>query len=122
MKKAIIIAALALALSHTPTQAGAPWTTEDIWLESAWQVLHVIDWGQTHHVANRPGHRESNPILGDHPARRHTAMFFTTIAGLHWAVSHSLGAENRLRWQWLSIGGKGHAVWRNWLVGVKFKF
>lgn len=119
--KPIILTALFLAL-HTPTQAGAPWTPENIWLESTWQVLNVVDWGQTHYISETPGRREVNPILGRHPNRNQVGVFFATLAGLHWAISYSVSARTRLRWQWLTIGGKGHAVWRNWLVGVKFKF
>lgn len=119
--KPILLTLLLFAL-HTPGQASTPWTQEQIWLETTWQVLNIADWGQTRWIAETPGHREVNPILGWHPSRKHMGLFFTTLAGLHWAISHSVGARARLRWQWISIGSKGHAVWRNWLVGVKFKF
>ena len=120
MKPLLITTTLLLLYTHA--LAGAPWTREDIWLESTWQVLHIVDWGQTRYIATTPGRREGNPILGRHPTLRHVDLFFITLAGLHWAISHSVSARVRVRWQWISVGVQGQAVWRNWSLGVGVQF
>ena len=107
---------------YTQTFAGPAWTTEDIWLESAWQVLHVADWGQTRYISESADYWEVNPILGRHPSRREVDAFFVLTSVLHWVISDSVGARDRLRWQWISIGVKGGTVWRNWLIGVRVQF
>ena len=120
MKPLLLI--LTLLLLHTHAPAGAPWTSEDIWLESAWQALNVADWGQTRYISESADYWEVNPILGRNPTRRQVDAFFVTVAGLHWLISDRVNAGSRLRWQWISLGFKGSLVWHNWSIGVGFKY
>ena len=120
--KTIILPIIILGLIHTTAMAGATWTREDVWLESAWQALNVIDWGQTRYVSESADYQEVNPILGRDPTRRSVDVFFVAAAALHWAISDRVDAHDRLRWQWISLGAKGAGVWRNWAVGVGLKF
>jgi hypothetical protein len=51
--------------------AADPWSRQDIALEGAYIVLHVVDWGQTRDIASQPDkyHESFNPFLGEHPSR-----------------------------------------------------
>ena len=120
MKRLLIT--ITLLLLYTHALAGAPWTREDIWLESTWQVLHVVDWGQTRYISESPDYWEVNPILGRNPTRGRVDAFFVAVAALHWLISDSVGPGIRLRWQWISIGAKGGFVYHNWSLGVGVQF
>lgn len=122
--KITILMVLSLLLMHTSAHAGATWTREDVWLESAWQMLNVIDWGQTRYVSESPDFHEweKNPAIRPTPTLRSVDAYFITVAAFHWAVSNSVDAHNRQMWQWISLGFKAGGVFRNWSIGVGLKF
>lgn len=103
--------------------AADPWSKGDIWREVAWQVLHVVDWGQTLNIADRPDkYHEINPIIGEHPSRERVNIVMGTTTVLHVAITHYLPKEWRPYWQYLSIGVSGALVIHNLSIGLNMHF
>ncbi len=122
--KTKLLLLLALVV-FTPYCAGGrnKWSTQDKTLEGTYQVLHVLDWGQTRDIAKNPDkYYEMNPILGKHPSTTEVDIYFITTAILHPIVTHLLPNTWRPWWQGITISVSGVCVVNNFAVGIKMDF
>lgn len=105
---------------------------EEIALEAAWEVLHVIDYGQTLQIAMEPDrYWELNPVLGKHPSVDSVHVYMLGSALLHPVITYVLprkvdvfGVEVPVRriWQGISIGMSGACVVNNFSIGLGMGF
>ena len=117
MKRTLAVLALLLA----PTVAHA-WTTADTYREAAYDALLVVDARQTAWAMERPGYRETNPLLGSHPSRRQINEHMAIAAALHGLVSLALPDVYRRQWQWGTVAVEGFVVAHNAYLGARFTF
>lgn len=119
----IIVTILFLVLCFSVISAHAEWTKADTLREVSWQVLHIVDWGQTRHIAKNPDQfYEINPILGRHPSVGEVDTYMITGAVIHTAVSVVLPQKYRSYWQYVTIGMSGYCVGNNINAGIKVDF
>lgn len=126
--KHIIAITVALSLAgcaEMSTQARAT--------EAAWQVMNVVDIGQTVTIAREPQNwHETNPVLcamaTNHPqvGRVYAAMIGDAV--LHYAVTRLLDSQDKgtgawhvanIAWESVTLGEKGYNVAHNYSVGLK---
>jgi len=120
MKTIIILVALLLPAS---APAFDPWNTQDVALEVTWQLVHLIDWGQTRNIAAHPEkYREINPILGDHPSRQKVNLYMATGTLVHLGITHVLPKRCRPYFQGVTIGLSGACVLHNFNIGLQVRF
>jgi len=99
---------------------GDRWSEREWGRETAWQVLHAVDWRQTRYIAKHPDrYYESNPVLGKHPSTAEVDVYFLAGALLHPLITDLLPGEYRFYWQWITIGISGICVGNNYLVGIR---
>ena len=97
--------------------------TGDSLREAGWQVLHIVDWGQTLDIARNPGlYHEINPVIGRHPSVGRVNLYMGLSAAGHLAVSWALPKEYRVYWQWMTIGVTGGLVGHNFNIGLRVRF
>lgn len=120
--RALASLAIVLALS-SPCHALDEWTSDDTAWEVTYATLHIIDWGQTRHIAKNPElFHENNPILGKHPSVGKVNTFLAlTLAG-HVAVARLLPKKARRVWQVVWIGVEASCVAHNASIGIKIDF
>lgn len=127
---------VALVLSGCASPGGRnPSRTAEI----AWQVMHVVDAGQTMHIASAPGcYRESNfmtkAIVGEHPSESEVAAVMVGYALLHAWVSRWLDEKNTMNergeydspwfvantaWHGLGLLTKGATIANNHMIGLR---
>ena len=104
------------------------WSRQDLVLEGAWQVLHVIDYGQTLDIAKHPKqYHECNPLLDEHPSEGDVNLFAVVAGILHPVITGALppkaeifGIEfsPRTVWQAYSLGEKAGCVINNFSIGL----
>ena len=117
MKKWITIALLTL-----PTKSIA-WDHKDTALQATYTIAHVLDWGQTRHLARHPTtHAETNKLLGKHPSPGQVDRYFATTLLLHTTIAYLLPSEARSVFQLITIGIEGGVVKRNYSLGVHATF
>lgn len=103
--------------------AFAPWSRQDIALESTYVAIHILDWGTTLDIADNPSkYYEYNPILGRHPSREKVNLFFAAGIPLHLGITYALPKRWRPYWQYFSIGMNGICVINNFSIGLKLSF
>lgn len=108
-------------LIYTPVFA-SDWTKADTAREVAWEVLHLVDWGQTLDIARNPQRfYEINPTLGRHPSVGKVNLYMGAWAVAHPVVSYILPKKYRLYWQWGTIFVTTGCVINNQIIGVRFK-
>jgi hypothetical protein len=93
--------------------------------ESIWQVVNVIDWGQTRDIARTCGNSdrvEYNPALSTCPTEAHVNRYFIVSALAHVGISRWLGRENRGYWQNVTLYVSGGIVLHNYSIGLKVDF
>jgi hypothetical protein len=103
------------------------WTKENQRLEAAYQVVHVVDLGQTLDIKNHPGLKENNWFMGTHPSDGKIAVWYIGTAWGHAFVTSALENERAPRWlcrSWevLTIGDALNNVRGNYQLGLKVKF
>jgi len=98
------------------------WSTADTWRESAFQVLNLVDLGQTLNIVNRSDLYEQNPVLGKHPKKKKVYTYFIAGGFAHYGISRFLTPKNRQIWQYVTIGFGVGTVWRNYTIGVNIDF
>lgn len=112
-----------LLLTSYPGYAADPWSRQDIGLEVGYQLLHVIDWGQTRQIAKQPDkYYEMNPILGEHPSVGRVDAYMALSGLLHVGVTHFLPKEYRPWFQGITIVIKGGLVAHNFSIGLGVSF
>lgn len=124
-KRALSAWFLALVLPWPPVYA-ENWTTADTWRESAFQVVNLIDWGQTLDISadcQAGGTKyEMNPALPTCPSRGEVNRHFAVAAGLHLLASAWIPARYRSPWQYITLGTSGAIVLHNHHIGLKVSF
>ena len=101
------------------------WRTEDTYRETAFQVLNVIDWGQTRTTALHPElyqEDESAWVIGKHPTTGKVDAYMAESAVLHFIVAYYLPESWRVPFQYITIGGKLNATIGNASIGIKMSF
>ena len=99
------------------------WDKADSYREVGWQVIHVVDWGQTLEIARNPNdYHELNPIMGRHPSVGNVNVYMGLSSVAHVAISVLIPKEYKETWQWITIGLSGACVISNFNIrlGVKF--
>ncbi len=96
-----------------------PFTTQDKILEATYLSLHVIDWGQSQHIARNPDRfNEINPILGSHPTAGSVNTYMLVSGLLHPAISYVLPQPYRKWFQYGTLGIKAGLVGNNIAIGA----
>lgn len=102
---------------------GAKWSEQDVFLETTWQVIHVLDWGTTLDSVGKPDkYYEINPILGKYPTRGEVNAYMAAGAIFHFGMTHILPPSHRPYWQAITIGISSACVINNLSVGLKLGF
>ena len=145
MIKLVYIIIILMLLLPVNIQAADKWSTQDIVFETAYQILHFIDWRQTRYIAKSPSssrkivdfvdwekkkyvfkypkaYSEKNPILGRHPSVFTVDKYFLITAVLHPVVTHYLPKKYRVWWQGITIAISGGFVGYNYSIGIKMDF
>ena len=90
------IIAILLFLFAVPSNAD-DWTKEDVYRESAYLFLHVLDWRQTLYIAKNPDKLvEDNKLLSANPSESEVNRYFIATGLLHVSASHFLPKAGRL--------------------------
>ncbi len=118
------LAAFFLAiLVHQPPATADTLSRADLQREAAYFALHLVDWGQTLDIADRPDDAyELNPFLPDHPTRAQVNRYFLVSGILHAAVTVALPADWRPAWQYVTIGVQLSTVANNHRIGLRLAF
>jgi len=101
------------------------WSQGDSWMEGAYLVLHVMDWGQTRDISVRcrmGEYRELNPILGHCPDVQRVNQYFFITAMAHAGVTYALPADVRRMFQVGTIGLQFSVVNSNAQIGLNIAF
>lgn len=119
--RALILLVLVFTAVHA--QAADEWTKEDTERQLLYTALHMIDWGQTRHIARHPEKfKELNPVLGDHPSVTEVDLYFTSSIAAMWFISYKLNKKNRKAFQWFITGIAMQAVGNNLAVGIGYRW
>ena len=125
IKWVLIFAALFAIVIYPQTGRAAEWRTSDTYREVGFQVLNLIDWGQTRYIANNPKQFrevESAWLIGEHPTVQAVDTLMITSAILHPIIAYYLPHGWRDAYQYISIGGKLNATAHNAYIGIKIQF
>jgi hypothetical protein len=101
------------------------WRTSDTYRETAYQVLNIIDWGQTRYIAEHPERYREVGVdwaIGEHPSIGRVNNFMAGSAVVHFTVVYFLPTGWRDAFQYVTIGDKLNATTHNYSVGVKISF
>jgi len=115
---------LTLALFSITTHADE-WRESDTYREATYQVLNVIDWGQTRYIAEHPErYREKGAafFIGEYPSIGTVNNYMIGSAVLHLIASNYLPHKWREAFQYVTIGDKLNATISNFSVGIKVSF
>lgn len=114
----LLVSALDARPALADNMTGADWQREAVY-----QVLHVVDWGQTLDIAARPDeYRELNPLIGTHPSRGDVNRYFAITALVHLGITRALPRRYRSAWQYVTIGVQAGNTWRNARIGLRLNF
>ena len=119
-----------LLLLSSSVFAADPWTRADTYRETTFQVLNIIDWGQTRYTAKHPERFKENGagaggsawLIGEHPSTTDVDRLMVMSAILHPVISYYLPHGWREAFQYVTIGMKLDATIGNASVGVKVSF
>jgi hypothetical protein len=120
-----ILVVFGLVLGCTSICQADEWRTSDTYREAGFQVLNLIDWGQTRYIAQHPDkfkEVESAWIIGEHPSVQTVDNYMLFSAVVHPIVSYYLPHGWRDAWQYITIGGKINATANNATIGIKVSF
>lgn len=99
------------------------WNKTDTQREIIWQLIHIVDWGQTVDIAKFPDHyQEINPLLGKHPSVNDVNRYMVVSSVTHYIISRSLKPKYRKYWQYVTIGITGTLITHNYNVGLRVNF
>lgn len=101
------------------------WSKTNTVLESTWQGVNLIDWGQTLDIADKcrtTGIHERNPLLKRCPTFKQVNRHFAIGALLHFGASYVLPSKYRAGWQWVTIGVGIKFIDNNARIGLEMKF
>jgi hypothetical protein len=121
--KKLLCIILFILIFSTQSSAFDEWTTKDTKLQVTFAFLHIMDWGQTRHIARNPGrYFEKNWILGEHPSVSDVDEYFISALVVHTTISYMLPKRYRGYWQVFWIGAEYNTIKRNYSMGIKIKF
>ena len=106
-------------LIYCNIHAADPWSTEDILLETAFQIALAIDWAQTHEIVNDPKRKEINPILGSYPSHRKVDELILLASLSHILMTNYIPQEHRKLWLEFSIAIELVAINHNHRVNIR---
>lgn len=111
------------AVSAEETENSKIWVKEDTFREITWQIIHVVDWGQTLEIARHPqNYYEKNPFFGKHPSVGRVNSYMAAGAVAHAVISYVLPPKYRKWWQYSTIVLSGGCVINNFSLGIGVKF
>ena len=124
---ALVLFMTMAAISLLPhcAQAADKWSSRDIGLEITYQVLNVVDAGQTAAIGDSPHYHEvgmARPFLGNNPSEVGSAAYFAATGLLHVGITHLLPSKWRPVWQGVTITVQGANVLRNHAIGLRWGF
>ena len=100
-----------------------PLSTESKILGLSFLALEIVDWGQTHYIADHPEeYTESNPILGNHPSRREVNAWFIGSTVVCGTIFFFLPDKYRSIFAAFGFGLEFNAVLNNYRSSVRFSF
>jgi len=121
MIRTLSVFAFYFLLSHTLAHAN-DWTGTDTAFQVTYSIVHILDWGQTLDIENRPGIIETNPILGEHPSRSDINIYMASTLIGHAVVSYALPQGWRRAWQAAGIGLELAMLGNNYRLGLRMGF
>ena len=99
-------------------------SNNDIQREIAWQVLNIIDYGQTRDIAKHCSASERyelNQVLGSCPSISSVSKYFIINSLLHYEITAHLYGYRAI-WQVGTLINTGYVVGRNFSLGLKINF
>jgi len=100
----------------------SPLTDMQVKKEVAWQVINLIDYGQTMDIVKSKGaYYETNPILGEHPTPQAVGRYFFISAISHYAITKYL-TNYRGAWQTITLFVSASCVYNNYEIGLRVNF
>lgn len=119
MLKIYVFIVIAISLLSSNALSFDPWSKQDVGLEVGYQLIHLIDWGQTRQIARQPDkYYEINPILGRHPETSKVNAYMALSGLAHIAITHVLPQEYRPLFQGITILIAGGVVAHNMSIGL----
>lgn len=115
---------IVLVLFSVSVQADE-WTSADTYRETAFQALHVIDWGQTRYIVRHPDkfhEHDYSGLIGRNPTSGRIDAYMAEFAVFHFLVSYYLPSSWRSTFQYITIAGKLNTVIINASIGIKIQF
>ncbi len=140
MKNITLAILLTLGLAASAEAWPDKWDAVDTIGEAVTIGLIVVDWGQTswatqYHRKIEPSrhvcYAETNPILGRYPSKGRVNTYFALAIVGHAAIAYALPKKieflgvkipARQVWQAVWIGIEANQVYRNYQIGVGFRF
>jgi len=130
MKYSILLLAF-IALPCNASQFSKAEATEEI----AFQILNVIDIGQTLDIKHHPNIHEgrlfesggSAEIIGEHPSDAQVVGWLAVEGAAHYAISRYMIRHDAPKWlvhawQAVTIGMKANCIQSNYHLGLKISF
>ena len=119
-----------LLFSYSVTTFADEWTSADSYRETTFQVLNIIDWGQTRYIAQHPEKFRERPsseggisdFIGSKPTEKGVDSFMLKVSVIHAAISYFLPNDWRDAFQYVTIGMKLNATIGNASIGIKVSF
>ena len=124
MKKLMLIMfslSVLISCSSMPNK-NQSWSTDDTSREIAFQVINIVDLGQTLNIVENDDYVELNPLLGKHPTKKEVYNYFALSGLTHYLISRNLSKSNRSAWQYVTFGISLGAVGHNYRIGLKVSF
>lgn len=117
----LLISIIILFFSQ-PATAADKWDKIDISLGVAATALKVLDWRQTKFAMESGNYFEMNPLLGRYPSQNKIDAYFALSSLLQFGIAHYLPSVWRKAWLIGWVGLSGNNVYRNYEVGIGFRF
>lgn len=117
-----VLAALILLAPSIPHAEARDWTAAEKGLGVAALTLHMIDLGQTRHIAKSGGvFHELNPVIGRHPSVGRVNGYFLASGLLIASLAHFV-PEYRKELLMLYVGVQAANTARNFSIGLRVSF
>lgn len=99
------------------------WDTQDKLLLGTYNLLYLIDWGQTRYISDRANKKkEYNPFLGEHPSIEAVNLYFIQLILLQNAVIYILPEKYRKYYMIFFIGYETGLTTNNYNAGINIQF
>lgn len=98
------------------------WTDEQKILACTYLAFHVVDWGQTRHIAKDRSFYENNPVLPRKPSMSTVNAYFVLTPIVGYFVLDSLPSETRTWILRVAVPIEIACVGNNVKVGLKVNF